>query len=201
MIRFCFRFLSQITANQWSAALDRKVVVLNTPNIPADEKKRLAALKLATIDELTGTGNRLGFIFLAQHMLNLCARQGAPATLVCFELNNLNGVEGAPQNLHTLKLFAEQMRKTFRVSDMTARMSSNQFVVLLTNTPLAHAELVLEKFHEHIAAIPDKADMNRLSFSAGIAGFFPNRSTEIEDLITEATAQIYPHHLHMEQRA
>ncbi|WP_165419314.1 MULTISPECIES: GGDEF domain-containing protein [Corallincola] len=181
--------------------MDRKVVVLNTPNIPADEKKRLAALKLATIDELTGTGNRLGFIFLAQHMLNLCARQGAPATLVCFELNNLNGVEGAPQNLHTLKLFAEQMRKTFRVSDMTARMSSNQFVVLLTNTPLAHAELVLEKFHEHIAAIPDKADMNRLSFSAGIAGFFPNRSTEIEDLITEATAQIYPHHLHMEQRA
>ncbi|GAA5217480.1 GGDEF domain-containing protein [Corallincola platygyrae] len=170
--------------------MNSEVVIVNTPHIPADEKKRLAALRQSTLDELTGTGNRLGFIFLAQHMLNLCARQGAPATLVYFELHGCDrGNDVSPLNMLKLKRFAELMRSTFRVTDLTARMSGNQFVVLFTNTPLAHTQIALEKFQE---AVTQNAP--ELHYSTGIAGFFPNRSTDVEDLITEASAQIAPFH-------
>ena len=42
----------------------------------------LDALKMATLDELTGISNRRGFLQLAEHCLNFCLRQAMPASLV-----------------------------------------------------------------------------------------------------------------------
>ncbi|MFT5134813.1 MAG: GAF domain-containing protein, partial [Gammaproteobacteria bacterium] len=38
----------------------------------------LAAVQLATMDELTGISNRRGFIALAQNFLGICLRQDIP---------------------------------------------------------------------------------------------------------------------------
>ena len=45
----------------------------------------LMALQLATLDDLTKISNRRGFIKLAQHGLDICARHDIPASLVFFD--------------------------------------------------------------------------------------------------------------------
>ena len=50
-------------------------------------ESELNAIQLATIDDLTKISNRRGFVALAQNSLSLCVRQGAPVSLVFFDLD------------------------------------------------------------------------------------------------------------------
>lgn len=52
----------------------------------------LAAVQLATLDELTNISNRRGFMVLAQHSLNLCARQKLPAALGFLDLDKFKPI-------------------------------------------------------------------------------------------------------------
>ncbi len=52
----------------------------------------LNAIQLATIDDLTRISNRRGFVALAQNSLSLCVRQGAPVSLVFFDLDKFKPI-------------------------------------------------------------------------------------------------------------
>lgn len=56
-------------------------------------EQELAALQLATMDELTLLSNRRGFSALAQHALNVCKRLDKPATLLFFDLDGFKGID------------------------------------------------------------------------------------------------------------
>ena len=53
-------------------------------DLAAMAERELAAVQLATLDELTRISNRRGFVTLAQKSMDLCIRQGIPASLVFF---------------------------------------------------------------------------------------------------------------------
>ena len=55
-------------------------------------ESELAAVQLATLDELTEITNRRGFLMLAQHSLNLCFRHGISASLVFVDLNEFKPI-------------------------------------------------------------------------------------------------------------
>jgi GAF domain-containing protein len=55
-------------------------------------ERELAAVQLATLDELTNISNRRGFLALAQHSLSLCARQRIPAALVFLDLDKFKPI-------------------------------------------------------------------------------------------------------------
>lgn len=124
-------------------------------------ESELAAVQLATLDELTGISNRRGFITLAQNSLNICARQGISASLVFFDLNNfkpINDTFGHAEGDRALIAFAEQMKSTFRDSDVFARLGGDEFVVLLTDTSMELSEEIIKRFRQSLEIYNQEAN-------------------------------------------
>lgn len=158
-------------------------------------ERELAAVQLATIDELTRISNRRGFMALAQHSLNLCARHAIPATLVFLDLDKfklINDKFGHAEGDRALVDFAHQMKNSFRDSDLFARLGGDEFAVLLTNTVQQQAEETLERFSHALQAHNQAAQRGyELAFSHGIVGFDPAKHTSIEALLADGDTQMY----------
>ncbi|MDE2431018.1 MAG: sensor domain-containing diguanylate cyclase, partial [Burkholderiales bacterium] len=109
----------------------------------------LAAIQIATLDDLTNISNRRGFMLLAQHSLHVSMRQNTPASLVFMDMDKLkkiNDTFGHSEGDKALIAFAQQMKIAYRDSDVFARLGGDEFVALLTNTGAAQAEIVVERF-------------------------------------------------------
>ena len=100
----------------------------------------LAAVQLATLDDLTLLSNRRGFEALSQHALNVCKRMNKPASLLFFDLNDfkpINDIYGHAEGDRALKAFAEVLRDALRESDVIGRLGGDEFVALLTDSDSA----------------------------------------------------------------
>jgi diguanylate cyclase (GGDEF)-like protein len=155
----------------------------------------LLATKLTTLDDLTRISNRRGFITIAQHSLDICSRQSISATLVFFDLNNFKFVNdefGHGEGDKMLKVFADQMRNAFRDSDLFARLGSDEFVVLLTNTSTASTGEIMDRFQQSIDAYNKKANRGYdISFCTGILTVDGEQDHSIEVLLDEAISLMY----------
>lgn len=181
--------------------IDTKPRVISTEdlealkNITALAERELAAVQLATLDELTKISNRRGFLLIAQHSLNICARQKVSASLVFFDLNkfkHINDNFGHAAGDNALTVFAEKMRSTFRNSDVIARIGGDEFVVLLTNAPIEIANAIITRFKKSLDVHNKISDCGYdITCSVGIATVTPDQSKSIESLLRESDAAMY----------
>lgn len=155
----------------------------------------LNAIQLATIDDLTRISNRRGFVTLAQNSLSLCARQDSPVSLVFFDLDRfkpINDRYGHAEGDRVLVSFAGLMRKTFRDSDVFARIGGDEFAVLLTNTGQQQAIEIVERFRSLIEAFNSRMDRGYdIAFSDGIVSVKPDDECSIDDMLREADVLMY----------
>ena len=158
-------------------------------------ERELIAVQLATMDDLTGISNRRGFSILAQNSLNLCMRHHIPASLVFFDINEfkkVNDTFGHQEGDRALVAFADQMKQTFRDSDVIARLGGDEFVVLLTNTTIDLARELIDRFQ---ATIDDfNRDASRgydISFASGIVEIDTYQHQTIDLLLSQADALMY----------
>ncbi len=158
-------------------------------------ERELAAVQMATLDELTGISNRRGFMMLAQHSLNLCTRQGIPASLVYLDLDKFKPINdnfGHAEGDRALTVFADLMKSTYRDSDLFARMGGDEFVVLLTNTPQKLAEEIITRFGRSLEKHNQEANRGyNIFFSYGIVEFDPEQHPTIDKLLAEGDALMY----------
>lgn len=158
-------------------------------------ERELAAVQLATLDELTCISNRRGFSILSQNSLNICARQHSHASLVFFDLNKfkqINDAHGHAEGDKALTVFAELMRNTFRESDVLARIGGDEFAVLLTNISITSAEELITKFRNSIKYYTrDGMCDYDISFSDGIVPIAPDNTLSIEELLDRADSLMY----------
>jgi len=158
-------------------------------------ERELAALQLATLDDLTGIANRRGFLRQAHSLLNLCARQKIPAVLVFIDLDNFKPINdrfGHTEGDRALARFVEHIKRRYRDSDLMARLGGDEFVVLFTNATREVAE-------DLVARLADELDREeearrhgyRLSFSYGIVEFDPSRHRDVDALLAEGDAMMY----------
>jgi len=164
-------------------------------DLAAIVESELAAIELATIDELTGITNRRGFMLLAQHSLSLCYRQGIPASLVYFDLNNFKKVNdkfGHAEGDRALKVIADQMKYNFRDSDLYVRLGGDEFCALLLNAHKILAEDVVTKFLLSLEKYNEGANRGYdISVSYGIVEFNHNHHQTVEALLAEADSMMY----------
>ena len=155
----------------------------------------LSAIQLATIDDLTKISNRRGFISLAQNSINLCARQGTPVSMVFLDLDKfkpINDQFGHAEGDHALIAFADLMRKSFRDSDVFARIGGDEFVVLLTNTKKDRAAEIVARFRGQVEVYNTQAKRGSdLCFSDGIVSMLPDQDSLVDDLLCEADVMMY----------
>ena len=162
----------------------------------------LSAIQLATIDDLTRISNRRGFVALAQNSINLCARQGSPVSMVFFDLDKfkpINDQFGHAEGDHALIAFADLMRKSFRDSDVFARIGGDEFVALFTNSEEARAAQIVERFRNRVDAYNTTAKRGYdICFSDGIVSLQPDKDSLVEDLLHEADVMMYENKLENE---
>ncbi len=158
-------------------------------------ERELAAVQLATLDELTNISNRRGFMMLAQHSLNICARQKIPAALVFMDLDKLKPINdkfGHAEGDHALMAFASQMKNLFRDSDLFARLGGDEFTVLLTNTTKQQAEEVIGRFSRSLKKYNQEAQRGYdVTFSFGIVEFNAEKRPMIDELLADGDSLMY----------
>ncbi|CZF82751.1 putative diguanylate cyclase AdrA [Grimontia celer] len=116
-------------------------------------ENELASMQLTTQDHLTGLLNEHGFEVLCQNSLNMCERLNAPASLAFFDVRGLkmiNKLQGNVEGDRALVFFADLLKFGFRDSDVLARLESDKFAVLMTNTPIANTRDILDRFKERV---------------------------------------------------
>lgn len=164
-------------------------------DLAAMTERELAAIQLATLDELTGISNRRGFMLLGQHSLHFCVRHKLPASLVFMDLDkfkSINDTYGHSEGDRALKVFAESMKRVYRESDTFARLGGDEFVVLLSNTPEAVAEGVVARFGAILSERNrDPACKYPISFSHGVVEFNPQTHRTIEMLLADGDSLMY----------
>lgn len=152
-------------------------------------------LQLAIMDDLTQIANRRGFRRVSQHCIDSAARKNNACHLAYFDVNDFklfNDNYGHMMGDQVLKIFAEQLKNTFRISDICARIGGDEFVVLLTDTELVTAQQAIERFASNLRFVSQQLDLPYLiSFAHGIVSFDKNRHVGIEQLMDAADQAMY----------
>ncbi len=158
-------------------------------------ESELSAIHLASIDELTRISNRRGFVLMAQKSIGLCARQGFPVSLVYFDLDKFKPINdrfGHDEGDLALVTFANLMRKTFRESDIFARIGGDEFVALLADAGENRATQTVERFRRQVEAFNVRANRGyELKFTHGIVTLRPDERSTIGELLREADVMMY----------
>jgi diguanylate cyclase (GGDEF)-like protein len=158
-------------------------------------ERELAAIQMATMDELTGISNRRGFMMLAKYSLDLFTRTKIPATLFFLDLDKfkpINDTFGHAEGDAALIAFASQLKSTFRDSDLFARLGGDEFVVLLSNASKQHAEEAIGRFRRSLMKYNQDANRGyNISFSYGIVEFNPETHSSIDDLLADGDSLMY----------
>ena len=138
-------------------------------------EQELAAVHMATMDELTLLSNRRGFTVLGQHAIELCRRLDRPATLVFLDMDGfkpINDAYGHAEGDRALVAFGAELRAAFRESDVVGRLGGDEFAVLLTNTDGMGCQDALDRLRLQLDAWNASNPMGyALEFSAGAIGF------------------------------
>ena len=153
-----------------------------------------ALLALSLIDELTGLYNRRRFFVLTEQYLKLSARAKKKLLLLFIDMDNLkwiNDHHGHNQGDQALIDVANILKKTFRESDVVARIGGDEFVILSESMD-ENAEIVLNRLYENIKDHNAKdSRCYTLSISVGTTQFDPKHPISIDELLSKADALMY----------
>ncbi len=159
-----------------------------------DHKIEEALQALSLIDELTGLYNRRRFFVLTEQSLKLSVRTKKKLLLLFIDMDNLkwiNDHHGHNQGDQALIDLANILRKTFRESDIVARIGGDEFVVLSESTD-ENSRIVLTRLHENIKDHnAKKSRCYDLSISVGTTQFDPKDPISIDELLSKADALMY----------
>ncbi len=158
-------------------------------------ENELAAIELATMDELTDINNRRGFTMLTEKYLNYFTRHHVFASLVFLDLNGfklINDTYGHDEGDRALQTFGKALKQVGRTSDIFARLGGDEFVVLLANTRQHEAHIYIQRLVTHLDTLrQQQRQPYKISFAQGIVEFDPQLPKSVEQLLLEGDALMY----------
>ena len=158
-------------------------------------EREIAALQLASIDDLTQLSNRRGFEALAEHALSMCRRMGTPASLLFFDLDRfkvINYTFGHAEGYRALVTFAQVLRRVLREMDIVGRMGGDEFVALLLGSNAAAGDAVIERLGRALAdANAELQGRYSITYSVGRIEYDPGRHDSVKRLLADADGAMY----------
>ena len=159
-----------------------------------DHEGEEALLTLSLIDELTGLFNRRRFFILADQYLKVAIRTKKRLSLLFIDMDKLkwiNDHHGHNEGDQALIDLANILKKSFRESDIIARIGGDEFVVLSEATDKS-SEIFTTRLYENIKDYNAKGSRRfTLSVSVGATQFDPNHAISIDELLAKADASMY----------
>jgi len=160
-----------------------------------DHKEEKALLALSLTDELTGLCNRRRFFILTEQYLKAAIRRKERPLLLFIDMDDLKGINdryGHNEGDQALIDLANILKKTFRESDIIARIGGDEFIVLLESSDKT-SETLIARLHENVKDYNAQRSERILSISLGTAQFDPESSISIDELLSKADALMYAH--------
>ncbi|MDH4559033.1 diguanylate cyclase [Pseudomonas sp. BN417] len=159
------------------------------------DQERAQMHQLAYHDGLTGLANRMLFLELVRHAINHAAQQGLMLGLMFLDLDQFKQVNDRFSHAigdQLLVAVAERLGRSVRKTDVVARLSGDEFAILVTN--LDRAE-VLESMASLLVASIDQPFMLdehlvQSHISIGIS-LYPTDGSTAELLLDRADAAMY----------
>ena len=156
-------------------------------------RARDAAIRLSTIDPLTGLFNRTFFFASVEREIARSARSGRGFCLLMMDLDELKQINDRHGHFfgdRVLRGVGEVIRSGGRRIDTAARYGGDEFVVLLPETDPAGALTLAEKFRAGVAELTVDVAGNMIhpSVSIGVVSYPEDGRTSDELMITADTS-------------
>ena len=158
-------------------------------------RAREAALSLSRFDPLTGLYNRGYFFSVTDREIRRAARNGGQFAVLMLDLDDLKPVNdtfGHQRGDELLRAVTGAIQRSVRSTDVAARYGGDEFVILLSDTEPAGAQVVAEKLRNDISslAVGSLDHPARTSASIGVVTY-PLDGTSIESLIADVDKAMY----------
>jgi len=161
-------------------------------NIAANEAE---IRQLAFWDRLTGLPNRAQFRDAVQAAIDAGTRSGGPLSVVMLDLDrfkHVNDVLGYRFGDQLLKAVAERISgQTVREGDLVARLSGDEFALLLPGSDAAQALAVAERIAS-VFELPLLLEDQTVDISAGFGiACWPAHAADADSLLSRAEVAMY----------
>ncbi len=158
-------------------------------------EQELAAVQLATMDELTLLSNRRGFETLGEHAFSLCRRRKEALSVLFIDLDDFKQVNdrfGHAEGDRALQNFSEILRRTFRDSDVIGRLGGDEFAVVMSGAGIDEARPSLDRLDEEVDRLELRERRGyRISFSAGVVSADFIRHSDLAGILDSADRLMY----------
>jgi diguanylate cyclase (GGDEF)-like protein len=168
--------------------------ILRFDKMMRDHRGEEELLALSLTDELTGLYNRRRFFVLTEQCLKVATRTKKRSTLLYIDMDDLKWINdhcGHSEGDQALIGLGSILKKTFRESDIIARIGGDEFAVLLESADESD-EMLVTRLYENIRDYNAKVSQDyKLSVSVGAAQFDPEYPISIDKLLSKADALMY----------
>lgn len=190
----------------------RRTEDLSSANLQLKEEIRTreaaqAALKsanrrlteLSRIDMLTGIANRRYFEEHLHDRWSVCSREHIPITLVICDIDHfkqVNDTYGHPAGDVVIRTVAETLKaEVKRASDLVARYGGEEFAIILFDTKLEDALVLIKRIQEKIRSLPGFSHpaeaVSGITLSFGICSHVPLPEDRLERCVIAADRALY----------
>jgi len=175
-----------------------EVVGITGASVNVTERKQLEERLrgLSLVDDLTGLYNRRGFLTLAEQQLKIAGRAMRKMLQIFADVDGLkriNDTHGHEEGDRALVETARILRRTFRSSDIVARIGGDEFAILASESQegseaicAARLRRAIETWNAQNSRVPF-----RLSLSVGVIDYDPHAPCSIEELLARADSLMY----------
>jgi diguanylate cyclase (GGDEF)-like protein len=156
------------------------------------ERHREQMAEQSTIDQLTGLLNRRGLEQRAVALFADVHARNRPLSVLFADLDGFKGINdthGHHVGDTVLKKIAGMITASIRDTDVAARFGGDEFVVIMPDACLAHAELVAERLQTAVGQW-SRSDDVALSLSIGM-GEAPGHGRDLEELLRRVDGAMY----------
>jgi diguanylate cyclase (GGDEF)-like protein len=160
----------------------------------AIEAAQQQAAGAAVVDVLTGTANRQGLAMIARPMIENARRQGQAVHCLYVDLEEFKSVNeqaGWTVGDELLAAAAEALRGSTRLTDVVARWSADEFVVLGPGTGTSPLEMERRMCKRLAAASPVSTELWTPRVSVGSSTLVPWDEGDLEDLTRRADEDMH----------
>lgn len=174
-----------------------KLLLLAIHHAIAREQMLVELRSLSMKDELTNIYNRRGFLAFGLEHLKLAKRTGRVYTLIYIDVDGLkpiNDTFGHEMGDRVIVETAEILRRTFRVSDICARIGGDEFAVIVIESPDTSAPILRRRLQKTVDDFNKRNELPfPISLSSGITGSYNIDAPSVEDLLRQADESLYEH--------
>ena len=169
-------------------------LILRFVKMMRDRKGEEELLTLSLTDELTGLHNRRKFLILTEQCLKVAIRKKKRWSLLYIDMDDLKWVNdhcGHREGDLAIIAVANVLKKTFRESDVIARIGGDEFAVLLEAADQGDGILIARLYENLMDYNAEVSQDYKLSISVGVAQFDPEDPISIDKLLSNADALMY----------